>query len=158
MRGQSGPSLLPVPVPSQVSRKTFIRAELGAPPETAPRGNLCTGTDKNDRHLPRVREGCWLGQCRGRLPGEQTRPPASGLLSPAGLSHWLSWRGGSGGGSSGRGCVCVCAPRATAASLHQDALLPLAGSAHWLAWLLRLLCPLPPRRPHPPGFTSFAVI
>lgn len=37
MRGQSGPSLLPVPVPSQVSRKTFIRAELIAPFETAPR-------------------------------------------------------------------------------------------------------------------------
>lgn len=28
VRGQSGPSLLPVPVPSQVSRKEFIRAEL----------------------------------------------------------------------------------------------------------------------------------
>jgi hypothetical protein len=37
MRDQLGPSLLPVPVPSQVSRKTFIRAEPGAPLETAPR-------------------------------------------------------------------------------------------------------------------------
>lgn len=37
MRGQSGLSLLPVPVPSQVSKKTFIRAELGVPTETAPR-------------------------------------------------------------------------------------------------------------------------
>lgn len=37
MRDQLGPSLLPVPVPSQVSRKTFIRAEQGAPLETAPR-------------------------------------------------------------------------------------------------------------------------
>lgn len=37
MRGQSGPSLRSVPVPSQVSRKTFKRAEPGAPLETAPR-------------------------------------------------------------------------------------------------------------------------
>lgn len=46
----------------------------------------------------------------------------------------------------------MCAPGATAASLHQDVLLPLPGSAHWLAPVLSqrsgpgddFLCPLPP--------------
>lgn len=122
-------------------------------------GSPWTGTDKK-RQAPTWSAGRVLAGAMLLPPGEQTLPPASGLLGPAGLSHWLSWRSG-----SGRGCVSVCAPQATAASLHQDALLPLAGSAHWLARLLSqrsagdgFLCPLPPRRPHPPGPTSFAVI
>lgn len=53
----------------------------------------------------------------------------------------------------------MCAPGATAASLHQDVLLPLPGSAHWLAPVLSQrsgaletasFCPPPAPFPSPP--------
>lgn len=56
-------------------------------------------------------------------------------------------------------CVCVRPPGATAASLHQDVLLPLPGSAHWLAPVLSRrsgapemasFCPPPAPFPSPP--------
>ena len=60
-------------------------------------------------------------------------------------------------------CVCVCARAgATAASLHQDVLLPLPGSAHWLAPVLSQrslgaletasFCPPPTPFPSPPSW------
>ena len=170
VRSQRGPPAgwgsSSAPAPSQFSRNLSHSPCPGSTGKPTPPPPPQAGGDKSGWHLPGVEEGCWLGQvdaARGGEP-EPGRPPApwAALLSSlARLSRsLLSWCGGGGRGGGGRrGRLCVCAPGATAASLHQDVLLPLPGSAHWLAPVLSQrsgalemasFCPPPTPFPSPP--------
>lgn len=172
---QLGLWLCPCPLPSckETQPEPLATAALGSPPHPRPGA----GGDKSGWHLPGVKEGCWLGQVDAARGGERepARPPAPGaavLLSPARLRRarqsWCGGGGRGGGGGGGEG-ACVCArPEPLrhlcirmCSSLFQA---PLTG---WLRssanargpWRRLPSAPLPPpSRPHPSGFTSFAVI
>lgn len=159
MRGQSGPSLLPVPVPSQVSRKTFIRAELRAPLETAPRETSGLEQTKMIGTYLECGKGVGWGSAAAAWVSRPCRQPR-GCLAPPALAT-----GCPGVAAAGEGAYVCARPEPLQHLCIRMRSSLFAGSAHWLARLLSqrsardgFLCPLPPRRPHPPGFTSFAVI
>lgn len=113
--------------------------ERPAPAHSGAPGSPWAGGDKSGWHLPGMQGGCWPGKGDAAHAGEPSQPgcrpepPSSAPLPQPqrSLPTWCS-------GGRGRACarVRLCAPvcrRFTAASLHRDALLPLAGAAHWLA-------------------------
>lgn len=79
-----------------------MRTELRAPPETAPREAPGLEQAKNDRHLPGVREGCWPGQCCGRLVSRPCR-------QPQGCSALPALAAGCPGAEAAADGACVCA-------------------------------------------------
>lgn len=146
----------------------------GESPHPHPLPAVAARGDKIGWHVPGVKEGCWLGQvdaARG-AESEPARPPApwAGRLSspapsaagccPGAVAAALAAAvAGEGAGVCARPeplqhlCIKMCS------SLSQAPLTGwLLSSANAGALEMTSSAPSTRSRPHPPGFTSFAVI